>query len=145
MAQIPKTGMTAAPTAINTVRSSPGSKLSGGPRSVATSDASPIDEISSQAGVAFDDSLLFRDDNTEEKKNDDHAQARSLIEYPGSSETFASIFKEVNPTADEKSQAPAKTGLFSTLVVRAINIYETNSRIISGELEPRGSHLSIYL
>ena len=131
MAQIPRTGASPAPTTINTVRATPGGKSSAGLRNVGASEATPVDELNSQTNVAFDDSLLFHDDAANDKKEEDHQQGGTLIEYLGSSETFASIFKEVNPTADGKDGAPAKTGLFTTLVTRAINVYETNSRIIA--------------
>jgi len=140
MAQIPRSLPATAPTNVTSGR------LQGGPRSVASADASPIEETRTQTGVLFNDALLFQDDDTAHSRERGNSQGNNnLVEYAGSSQTFASIFQEGNSTGSAGNVQTVRSKGFANLVTRAINIYETNVQVIHGTTEPRGTTLSMTL
>jgi len=141
MAQVPRTLPTTIPTSVTAGR------LPGGPRSVATVDASPVEELVAQGNVSFDDSLLFQDSPANNRRKSEHTQNKTtLVDYAGSSRTFASIFEEGQSVeTSSTSSRSGKKRVFASLVARAINIYESNNRVIHGEVPRRGVALSLSL
>jgi hypothetical protein len=137
MAQIPRNLPSTVPTSV------PAGRLQGGPRSVASSDASQIEATNAQDGVLFNDALLFQDRETTERRGSDNSQGNHLVEYAGSSQTFASIFEDTAASSGGVQKARSKG--FANLVARAITTYETNVEIIHGTTDPRGSTLSLTL
>lgn len=137
MAQIPRTLPPTAPANVTSGR------LQGGPRTVASADASPIEETSAQEGVLFNDALLFQDEELADHRRRDSSNGAPLVEYAGSSQTFAAIFENSEATTGNAQQVRSRG--FANLVARAIDVYETNVKIIHGTTEPRGSTLSLTL
>jgi len=139
MAQIPKNLPPTAPTTVSSGR------LHGGLRTVASLDASPVEETSSidQDGVLFNDALLYQRDDQTDQRRGNNQQAVNIIEHAGSSQTFATIFENSDATSGDVQRARSKG--FANLVSRAINTYENNVRIIHGTGDPRGSNLSMTL
>jgi hypothetical protein len=116
-----------------------------GSRQVASSDSSPIEEISSQTGIAFDNSLIFRDENANFKRQEERPRNRELVDYPGSSETFATIFEEVNNGGGSESANNSRRSGFAGLLARAINVYEATAKTIHGQEDVRGASVSLTL
>ena len=139
MAQIPKNLPPTAPTTVSSGR------LHGGLRTVSSSDATPVEETRSidQDGVLFNNALLYQQEDQTEQRRGNNPQASSIVEYAGSSQTFAAIFENMDATSGDVQRARSKG--FANLVARAINTYETNVRIIHGTAEPRGTNLSMSL
>jgi len=116
-----------------------------GPRSVASSDSSPIEETSPQGGIPFDNSLVFRDEEAGHKRQDGRSRNRDLVEYSGSSQAFATIFEEVNRGVHSEGVNRPRDKGFTGLVARAITVYEATSRTIHGQAEVRGASVSLTL
>jgi|SaaInl4_150m_RNA_FD_contig_21_1656906_length_598_multi_4_in_0_out_0_1 hypothetical protein len=139
MAQIPKNLPASTATSVTSGR------LQGGVRSVASSDSSPIQELSSQESVLFNDALLYQEED-EPNRRRRHSSARDpLIEYAGSTQTFAAVFEESNARGTGGNVQQVKSKGFAGLMVRAINVYEENVRVIQGTSEQRGTNLSMTL
>ncbi|NQU58280.1 MAG: hypothetical protein HQ513_13670 [Rhodospirillales bacterium] len=139
MAQIPKNLPPVVSTSVSAGR------LQGNSRSVASTDATPIEEANAQDGVLFNDALLFEDDKYSNRNRKDNAQGNQLIEYAGSSQTFASIFESGNATSSGGDVQRGRQKGFASLIARAINTYETNVQVIQGTIDPRGSTISMSL
>jgi len=139
MAQVPRT---LPPAALTTVQAG---RLPGSPRAVATLDTTPVEELSPQGGVSFNSSLLFQDEETNNQQHPQGQTGKGMIEYAGGSQTFATIFEEVNPSGSDDEEAPVRARSYSGYVARAIDIYENNIRIINGSNNQRGGSLSMNL
>ena len=137
MAQILRNLPSMVPTSVTAGR------FQGGPSSVVSSDASQIEATNAQDGVLFNDALLFQDRETRDRRGNDNSQRNSLIEYAGSSKTFASIFEDTAASRGDVQKARSKG--FANEFTRAIKTYETNIQIIHGTTDPRGSTLSLTL
>ncbi len=119
--------------------------MQGGPRSVASGDGTPVEATNAQDGVLFNDALLFQDDKPHNNGRGNKSQAGRLIEYAGSSQTFASIFQDGNATGTGGDVQNSRKRSFSSLIARAINTYEKNVQVIQGNSDPRGSTISMSL
>jgi hypothetical protein len=119
--------------------------LQGGPRSVASGDATPIEATNAQDGVLFNDALLFQDGEPYNRQRRENAPANQVAEYAGSSQTFASIFQEGNATGPSGDAQKNRSRGFASLIARAINTYETNFQVIQGAGNARGSTISLTL
>ncbi len=139
MAQIPRNLPAAAPTNV------PSGRLQGGPRSVATADASPIDELSPQDSVLFNDALLYQEEQAADRRGGDRSRGNPVIEYAGTAQTFAAVFEEGNAAGSGGDVQRTRSRGFANLVARAINTYETNVRVIQGTAPQLGSNLSLTL
>lgn len=143
MAQIGKTVPTSSTTTVV------GGRLAAGARNVATVDRAPIEALNPKMGTLLDDGAsLFhayqRDDPPPER------DGRSDVAGPGlvrsTSQAFAAFLEfegggEATGDAMRKGAIPIFTGVLS----RAITTYETNARVISGTMVPRGATLSLSL
>lgn len=139
MAQIPKNFP---PTVQSNVLSG---RLQGASRSVASSDSSAVEAVNAQDGVLFNDALMFQDHQPDNRGGNDGSQASQIIEYSGSSQTFAAIFENGNATGPDGDVQLGRSRGFANMIARAINTYETNVQIIRGTSVPRGSTLSLTL
>jgi hypothetical protein len=138
MAQIPRNLPPTAPTNVSAGR------LQGGSRSVATADSTPVEGASPQDGVLFNDALLYQEDTAFDRQSRERSQGNVPLENAGTSQTFAAIFEDTGASGGRDVQAARSRG-FANIVARAINIYETNVRVIQGSAHPRGSTLSVSL
>jgi len=139
MAQIPKNLPPSLPANVTSGR------LQGGPRSVASANATPVEGANAQDGVLFNDALLFQDKDTFDHGRSDNSQGHQLIEHAGSSQTFASIFEEGNASGSGGNIQKDRQKGFANVVARAINTYETNVQVIQGNVDLRGTNLSLTL
>jgi hypothetical protein len=123
----------------------PSGRLQGGLHTVSSSDSSPVEETASigQDGVLFNDALLQQQEDQTKYSRGNNRQLAAIVEYAGSSQTFATIFENVDATSGEGQRARSKG--FANLVTRAIDIYEANVRLIHGTDVPRGTNLSMSL
>jgi hypothetical protein len=139
MAQISRTFPPIAPATVSSGR------LQGGLHTVSTSDTSPVEETGSigQDGVLFNDALLFQQEDQTEQRRGNNWQAAANVEYAGSTQTFVSIFENVEATNGEIQRNRSKG--FANLVARAIDTYETNVQLIHSTAVPRGTNLSMIL
>ncbi len=139
MAQIPRNLPLTAPTNVTSGR------LQGGPRSVATADAGPIEELNPQDSVLFNDALLYQEDETTDRRRRNSVPGNTIVEHAGTSQTFAAMFEEGNASGTGGNVQIVRSKGFANLVSRAINTYEANVRVIQGTDEPLGSTLSMTL
>lgn len=115
-------------------------------RASTATDGAPVEETSAQANVAFDTAMLFQNNAQTGGQKDDSGHKQALVEYPGSSQTFASIMEESVLASKGRDNGQAARRAFSGYVTRAINIYESNAKIIHGTgPEPLGSTISLTL
>lgn len=139
MAQIPRSLPPAFPTNVTSTR------LQGPSRAAAGPDGAPIEAVDAQDGVLFNDALLFQDDEARNDGRRNNSQGGQLVEFSGSSQTFASIFEEGNATGPGGDIQKGRARGFANLIARAISTYETNVQVIQGTTDPRGSTLSLTL
>ncbi|MHA1598091.1 MAG: hypothetical protein ACTSV1_05150 [Alphaproteobacteria bacterium] len=139
MSLIPRTAPPTVPTSVTQSRSP------AGPRQLSGSDLSPIEETSPQGGIDFANSHVFKDEQAGDNRRQDRPRNRNLVEYSGSSQTFASIFEEVNQGGTPEDVKRGKNKSFAGLLARAINVYEATSRTIHGQNETRGTTVSLNL
>lgn len=143
MAQVVKTAATGAPAPPTGVRQPAGT------RSVATVEATPIEEVSPKAGVSYEETgFLFQDYGQGGRFQD---RARGPIRNPlthgvnATSETFAAIF-EINQVPNTGGTGSGLGSAFvAGLLSKAIDIYESNAKVIAGTEAVRGGTLSINL
>jgi hypothetical protein len=143
MAQIGKTVPTSSTTTVV------GGRLAAGARNVATVDRAPIEALNPKMGTLLDDGAsLFhayqRDEPPPERDERSDAHGPGLVR--STSQAFAAFFEfenssEASGEGIRKGTVPVFTGVLS----RAITTYETNARVISGTMVPRGATLSLNL
>lgn len=124
-----------------------GSRMAAGARNVATVDrAAPIEELSPKLGASLDDArFLF----PEYERGGTRQRSQGGSYTPGilrsTSQAFAAFLEFERGGAGTDSAIVGGTPAFAGLVSRAINIYETNARVVSGSIVPLGQSLSITL
>lgn len=139
MAQIPRTLSPTAPTNVTSGR------LPGGPRSVATADAAPVESLNQQEAILFNDALLYQEERDNGERRQRAPQQDIIVDHAGSTQAFAAIFEDGNAAgAREFTQRSSGKGV-SNVMARAINTYEANVRVIHGTADPRGTNLSLTL
>ena len=105
-----------------------------------------VEETSAQVNVSFDTAMLFQNNHEAGGKQDDASKGKTLVEYSGSNQTFANILEDSVLTSTEREAGRTARRGFSGYLSRAINIYETNARVIHGlGAAPRGSTISLTL
>ena len=141
MAQVVKSASTGMLTPL------PGGRQPAGMRSVATMESAPIEAMSPQGGVSHDDShFLFQDFGQGRRSQDRHQGPvrNPLIQGVNStSQTFAAIF-ELNQGINSDGAGGGSGAAFAAgLMSKAINIYESNAKLIASTEAVRGSTISI--
>jgi hypothetical protein len=143
MAQVVKTVPTAAPTPVSGVRQPAGA------RSVATVDAAPIEEVSPKAGVSYEETgFLFQDYGQGGHFQDrNRGPIRNPLTYGvnATSQTFAAIFEVAQATRSGGTGGGLGAAFVAGLLSKAIDIYESNAKVIAGTEAVRGGTLSISL
>ena len=139
MAQIPRNF----PPLVSTTVSS--GRLQGGLHTISSSDASPVEETGSigHDGILFNDALLYQQEDQTKQGRGKTRKATAFVDYASSSQAFANIFEDVEARSVEVQRARSKG--FSNLLARAIDVYETNMKLIQGTATPRGTNLSLRL
>jgi hypothetical protein len=143
MAQIGKTVPTSSTTTLV------GGRLAAGARNVATVDRTPIEALNQKMGTLLDDGAsLFqayqRDDRSPNREGQADGRGMGLVR--STSQAFAA-FLEFDGSGEISGDEARKSGVstFAGMLGRAITTYETNARVISGTMVPRGTTLSINL
>ena len=126
-------------------------RLPGGVRhTLAYDQGSAIDETAPIIGARFDHALSqgqereYDRDSFTEEEHKHPSNNPGVIDAP--SEIFISLFENnVVGSGASGEQTGSVRGFAIALMSRAVNIYETNAKVISGELVTRGSSLNFTL
>jgi len=144
MATLPKISAPSGAPAVSAPRAAVPTRVS--------SMTSPIDEASPGAGLVFDTAVAFGfqehdPNNTSEQRHSDRRQnplINGLVNAP--SQSFAAMLEE-NESVDGFTPVnePGRIRKFANVVAKAIQTYETNAIIISGNAPKAGRELSLNL
>lgn len=146
MAQIGRTTPTSATTAIAASRPTVAAS------NVASLGRSPIEALNAKLGTSLGDAFLFNAACNAYQNGGRHSGEGEQTGERGeglvcaTSQAFSAFLE-----FDSGSESAAGTGWrggstsFAGVLARAINTYETNARIISGSMVPRGTTLSLNL
>ena len=110
-----------------------------GARGVTSTDRPEVEGISPQAGVSFDDAAFGDDDHAPPGEEDKAGGPDAPLVFTTTTQAFAAMF-DVSASA-KGAQSDASTGLRS----RAIETYESNTKIVSGAGPARGGSFKITL
>ncbi len=140
MTQVVKTG-SAAPAA-----GVPGGRMVPGARGVTSTDRPEVEGISPQAGVSFDDAAFADDDDAPPGEEDKAGGPDAPLVFTTMTQAFAAMFdvsaSAKNPDGPAKgAQSHASAGLRS----RAIETYESNTKVVSGAGPARGGSFKMAL
>ncbi len=145
MATIPRIGPLPAPANIASTRGGPSTRVS-------SVGGSSVEDLHGSSGVSFDSAAFgFRggtDANFEQgsgNSNGNQPQNPGYVDAP--SQAFAAMLEgaEFPKTEDEQSRPGFAGSVPAGLAAKAIEIYETNARILSGEAAIRGTSFSVVL
>ena len=138
-----------------TAPSPPASAVSGGrlapsARSIANVDGAPIEELSPKIGAHLDDGAqLFQEFGHGGRGGAGkgrHVPQNGSGSFDATSQAFAAFIEfEAGPENGGDNRINGGGSRFAGLLAKAINTYETNARVISGSLTPKGSALSLSL
>ncbi|MCH8214941.1 MAG: hypothetical protein IIC54_12835 [Proteobacteria bacterium] len=126
MTQVGKTG-SAPPVAVV-----PGGRMVPGARGVTSTHRPEVEGISPQAGVSFDDAAFGDDDDAPPGEEDKAGGADAPLVFTTTTQAFAAMFDVSAPAKGAQSHVSA--GLRS----RAIETYESNTKVVSGAGPGRG-------
>lgn len=141
MALVAKTGVTTA------TASAVAARYAGASPTVASISQPTVESPNGGVGLAFDTTTFgFREDPRGFASNDnDRRQAPwSGGTLLAPSQTFAAILEAGDGAAGNAARTNT-TRHFQGILSKAINTYETNAKIIHGQLEPRGTSVSMRL
>lgn len=142
MALVAKTGMTTA------TASAVAARYAGASPTVASISQPTIESPNGGAGLAFDTTTFaFREDPRGFASNDNHQQRQPWTGTTllASSQTFAAIMESGSGAAADAAARTSGARHFQGVLSKAISTYETNAKIIHGQLEPRGMSVSMRL
>ncbi len=118
-------------------------------RNTANVDGAPIEELSPKLGAHLDDDAeLFQEYGEGRGGAGKGRQPREprLGTFQATSQAFAAFLEfETGPDRGGDTRISGGASRFAGLVAKAINTYETNARVISGGITPKGSSLSLSL
>ena len=131
----------------------PPSSLSGGrpaagTRNIANAEPAAVEELSPQFGLFFDDAnLRFQDYGfLPGQRQREPAHLPSHSRFDTSSQSFAEMYELAQLSGDVGGPVMSEGApVFSGPVSQAIAIYETNARVVSGEINRLGEPLSMQL
>lgn len=142
MATVPKTSPPVNLASVTKTRLSP-------PTRVVSQGQSSVEELQSGANVSFNSAAYgFRE---EDRSSFDHQPGnRQPHHYPGvvnaPTQAFTAMLESGETATGGKSDGrDVNAPRFSTLISKAIEIYETNARIVSGENYVLGTSVSLVL
>lgn len=142
MALVAKTGATIA------TASAVAARYAGASPTVASISQPAVESPNGGVGLAFDTTTFaFRDDPRGFAHNDNE---RRQAPWTGntllaSSQTFAAIMESGGGAAGEAGTRSNAARHFQGFLSKAIATYETNAKIVHGQLEPRGTTVSMRL
>ncbi len=116
-----------------------------GARGVTSTDRPEVEGISAQAGVSFDDAA-FSDDDHAPPGEEDKAGPDEPLFFTTTTRAFAAMF-DVSAAA-KGPRGPAKgvqSHVSAGLRSRAIETYESNTKVVSGAGPARGGALRMIL
>ena len=117
-----------------------------GARGVTSTDRPEVEGISPQAGVSFDDAAFGDDDHAPPGEEDKAGGPDAPLIFTTTTQAFAAMFDvsapAKNPGGPAKgAQSRASAGLRS----RAIETYESNTKVVSGAGPARGGSFKMTL
>lgn len=123
--------------------------MAAGARNVANVAGAPIEATSPKMGAFLDNgATLFQDFARGQGSNPDKGQANEnpIGRLQASSHAFAA-FLDLDGYGEQEADGVSGKGNSSlaATISRAINAYETNARVISGDNVPLGNSLSLEL
>jgi hypothetical protein len=144
MATIPRSAALPAPTTVASARSGPSTRVS-------TVGGSSVEDVNNSSGVSFNSAAFgFRED-TNTAFDGGQGEGRQQ-QYPGfvdaPTQAFAAMVQGGDfPRTDDDQSQPVPPGSvpYVGLTAKAIEIYETNARVLSGETAIRGTSFSVVL
>ena len=143
MAHVVKIAPTGAPTPLT------GARQPSGTRSVATVNAAPIEQVSPKAGVSYEETgFLFQDygrGGSFQGRNRGRIRNPLIQGWNATSQTFAAIFEVGQSTNSGGAGGGLGAAYVTRLLSKAIDIYESNTKIIAGTEVVRGGTLSLTL
>jgi len=127
-----------------------GGRLAAGSRNVASVDrASPIDEISETAGASFNGGGFrtheYAGDLLDRQSQHRHRTGGDASRFSTSTQSFAAMIESQDfvTAATAGGGGGVKPRRIAGLLARAIKVYETNAKVISGTLESPGARVSV--
>ena len=144
MATIPRPAPLPAPTNIPGTRSGPSTRVS-------SLGGATVEDLPGSAGVSFDSAAFgFREDAdaTFGRNHGEGGQQQhpGFIDAP--TQAFAAMLEgaEIPKTQDNQSETGSDGSVpFVGLTAKAIEIYETNAKVLSGDIALRGTSFSVVL
>lgn len=119
-------------------------------RSIANVDGAPIEELSPKIGAHLDDGAqLFQEFGQGGRggAGKGHQVPKGGVgSFEATSQAFAAFLEfEAGPENAGDTRVSGGGSRFAGLLAKAINTYETNARVISGAITPKGTALSLSL
>ncbi len=131
MTQVGKTG--SAPPAV----AAPGGRMVPGARGVTSTHRPEVEGISPQAGASFDDAAFGDDDDAAPGEEDQAGAADAPRAFTTTAQAFAALF-DVSASAKGGPAKGARSRVSAGLRARAIETYESNTKVVSGAGSGRG-------
>ncbi len=141
MNQVARLALPSSPSVTGTAR-----PAKGGRSLIHINDADPIDALNPQPGISYNDAALAYEDEgsgTSGRKNRFSQPSASNFNAP--SQSFAAMFEGTYDSQSSATRSGSNPRFMNILLSKAIGIYETNARIISGSEKSIGSSLSLTL
>ncbi len=133
-----------APTTATAVASG---RMAAGARNVAVVDPTAVEEMNAGVGVSFNDASFLSHDFAHRHSNegDQHSGGQGGGFNTPSRDFAAMIAFQENAGDPNQRGVITRSQGFAGLVAKAIQIYETNAKVISGDYNILGTSLSITL
>lgn len=115
----------------------PGGRMVPGARGVTSTHRPEVEGISPQAGVSFDDAAFGDDDHAPPGEDDQAGGADAPLVFATTTHAFAAMF-DVSAPAKGRLARGAQSHVSAGLRARAIETYESNTKVVSGDGSARG-------
>lgn len=109
---------------------------------------SGVDELQTSSGVSFETAeFRFREDDHSffDRRNNRSSRQQQTGLFTAPTQAFTALFESGSDRPDDNAPGNVKTPRFAGLVSKAIAIYETNARVLSGESNILGTSVSLVL
>ena len=118
-----------------------------GSRHSASVSYAQIEEVTAQTGVQADTNTAFdgSSDWRGKPKKDQDPLRNVASNYQTSSSLFLSLVNQEQVEAERAHSVTGVKGAFQGILSKAIRAYEGTARVISGDVQPRGSGFSMSL
>lgn len=118
-----------------------------GASNVASLSRTPIEALNPKLGTSLEDGFLFQGFLAGRQPEPERSPAEPALGLVRStSQAFAAFLEfETGPELGNEVGSRGGQTSFAGVLARAINTYETNARVISGSMVPRGATLSVNL